>query len=80
MSIQRVPHRLLLGKPKRVVQGAEKQRLQHRPVPFCLHSKHHFMPLGFLQDQMRHVEQRIGPAGHPDLPGQRIHPVFFRDE
>src|SRR5262245_52761629 len=37
----------------------------------------HLVTIGLLQNQVRNVKERIGPAGQSDLPRQRFHSFFL---
>ena len=75
-----VVDRLLFAQPERVVEHAGEECLRGAAFPRFLDANLDAEALILLQHQPRDVEQRIGPACHANLLGQRIHAVRLGHE
>ena len=78
MPAQHMVHCLILREPNRLVHLAEKQRLGDGAVLLLLGLENDEVALRLGENQPRDVEQRIGPAGVLNLPGDRLDAVFLR--
>src|SRR5262245_13327642 len=77
MFVQHMIDGLLLGQPQRFIQFTKEQRLRHFALGIFDHAEMHLVTIGLLQNQVRNVKERIGPAGQSDLPRQRFHSFFL---
>ena len=78
--LEHVGDGLVLGQPERVIERADKQRLDGLALGVLLGAEDHGMSLRLLQDHLGDVEQRIRPARHLDLARQGFDPLLFRAE
>src|SRR5437773_6534539 len=69
-----------LGKPERVVQIANPKRLGRLAIRLFHDAKRDVIAVGFFQDQMGDVENRIGATGQFDLARQRFKALLLRRE
>ena len=80
MILQHVLDGLVLGQPKRVVEGAGEQGLGDLAVGLPHDAEGDRVTFRLLEDQPSDVKQRVGPAGGLDLAGQGLDSSFVRDE
>ena len=77
---KRVIDRVLLGKPECVVQIANPKRLGRLAIRLFHDAERDVITLGFFQNQMGDVENRVGAAGQLDLARQRFQALLLRGE
>src|SRR5205814_2136824 len=77
---KRVIDRVRLGKPECVVQIADPKRLGRLAIRLFHHAESDVIALGFFQNQMGDVENRVGAAGQLDLARQRFQALLLRGE
>ena len=70
----------LFGKPERLVQSANKERLNRLALSVFLDAERDRMALRFLQNHLRNPKERVGPAGHLDLACQGFDPLIIGEQ
>ena len=79
MSLQRVRHGFLFVRPRRVIEGADKN-LFHGAIGLLLGAELDGVTFRLFQDQQGDLEQRIRAAGHFDLTREHFHTLFLGNE
>src|SRR6266481_1669737 len=74
MFFQDVGNGLVFGEPERVIQCANKERLDWLSFRILFHIEDHRKPIRSLQNHLGDFEQRISSPCHSNLPRERFDP------